>query len=104
MCDYTCCPPTTAVVKARRLSSELELDCRYSEVSQVHKALWKHQNESIHLDMETSLGSITTSIPLPVRAESAGNYTCVLLLKNKQTVSATYTVTLPSTSKARGEM
>uniref|UniRef100_A0A8C6UUD8 Ig-like domain-containing protein n=1 Tax=Neogobius melanostomus TaxID=47308 RepID=A0A8C6UUD8_9GOBI len=86
---------TVVKVKTRQRSSKLELDCRYSELSQVQSAVWTFQNQSHRLPKESSLGSITTSVPLPVRADRAGNYTCVLQLKNGQTVRATHTVTLP---------
>ncbi|XP_072317619.1 g6f-like [Eucyclogobius newberryi] len=91
---------TVVKVKVKRSSRELELDCRYSELSQVQTAVWQHENESVRLRMDSgSLGSVTTSVPLPVRAETAGNYTCVLLLKNKQMVRAVYTVGLPPEHK-----
>uniref|UniRef100_A0A3B4BII3 Ig-like domain-containing protein n=1 Tax=Periophthalmus magnuspinnatus TaxID=409849 RepID=A0A3B4BII3_9GOBI len=95
---------TVVRVKARTLPTQLELDCRYSELSQVRRAIWTHPNQSVRLQMDGSPGHITTSIDLPVRAESAGNYTCVILLKNKQTVRATYTVSLhPSTTSEGSE-
>uniref|UniRef100_A0A8C6UZT2 Ig-like domain-containing protein n=1 Tax=Neogobius melanostomus TaxID=47308 RepID=A0A8C6UZT2_9GOBI len=91
---------TVVKVKTRQRSSKLELDCRYSELSQVQSAVWTFQNQSHRLPKESSLGSITTSVPLPVRADRAGNYTCVLQLKNGQTVRATHTVTLPPRESA----
>lgn len=89
---------TVVQVKTRRTSSTLELDCRYSERSQVQSVVWRFQNHpSRRLRMDSSgPGSVTTAVPLPVSADTAGNYTCVLKLKNGQTVRATHTVSPPS--------
>ncbi|XP_036930853.1 g6f-like isoform X2 [Acanthopagrus latus] len=83
-------------VKASYSSSKLQLGCLYSELSQVQSAKWTYQNKSHQLHSETSgLGSISTSLPLPITSDTAGNYTCTLQLKNGQTVQATQAVTLP---------
>ncbi|XP_068425843.1 g6f-like [Clinocottus analis] len=85
-----------ATVKTRRSSRILELDCLYSERSQVHKVGWKYQNESHRLDSSSiSPGRITTILALPITSDTAGNYTCTLQLKNGQTVLAMQAVTLP---------
>lgn len=87
---------TTSTVKASYSSSKLQLGCLYSELSQVQSAKWTYQNKSHQLHSETSgLGSISTSLPLPITSDTAGNYTCTLQLKNGQTVQATQAVTLP---------
>lgn len=80
-------------VNTRTLTSKLELDCRYSESTQVKEAFWKYQNESHPLHMSSNgPGSITTTVPLPITADTAGNYTCTLQLKSGQTVMATHTL------------
>lgn len=86
----------TATVKTRQSSSKLELGCLYSEKSQVKSVTWKHQNKSRRLRLESNgPGSITTVLPLPITSDTAGNYTCILQLKNGQTVWATQAVALP---------
>ncbi|XP_056301080.1 g6f-like isoform X2 [Pseudoliparis swirei] len=86
----------TATVKTRHSSSKLELWCLYSELSQVHSARWKYQNESRHLHvMSKTPGRIATILPLPITSDTAGNYTCSLQLNNGRTVWATHAVTLP---------
>lgn len=80
---------TVMKVTTRDFPSKLELGCRYKEWSQVRSAKWKYQNKSRKLEMSTSLGSITTTLPLPITSDTAGNYTCTLQLKNGQTVWAT---------------
>ncbi|XP_074509331.1 g6f-like isoform X1 [Sebastes fasciatus] len=85
-----------ATVKTRQSSSKLELGCLYSEKSQVKSVTWKHQNKSRRLRLESNgPGSITTVLPLPITSDTAGNYTCILQLKNGQTVWATQAVALP---------
>ncbi|XP_026226357.1 g6f-like [Anabas testudineus] len=83
-------------VKTRHFSSKLELLCKYSELGQVKSASWEYQNKSRQLHMTNSPGSITTTVPLPITDDTAGNYTCTLKLKNGQTIWATYVVTVPS--------
>lgn len=86
----------TSTVKARHYPSKLELGCLYSERSQVQSASWEYQNKSHRLSLlSSSPGSITTSLPIPITSDTAGNYTCTLQLKNGQTVWATQAVTLP---------
>ncbi|XP_030249127.1 g6f-like isoform X4 [Sparus aurata] len=83
-------------VKASYSSSKLQLGCLYSELSQVQSAKWTYQNKSHQLRSEANgLGSISTSLPLPITSDTAGNYTCTLQLKNGQTVQAMQAVTLP---------
>ncbi|XP_067457191.1 g6f-like [Thunnus thynnus] len=83
-------------VKTKETSSKQELSCIYSQRSKVKSANWKYQNKSRKLQMfSIGPGSITTTLPLPITSDTAGNYTCVLQLKNGQTFSATQTVTLP---------
>ncbi|KAF7670161.1 hypothetical protein LDENG_00049690 [Lucifuga dentata] len=83
-------------VRAKRFSSKLELLCQYSELSHVQRADWKHQNKSRQLQsFSHSPGIIITTLPLPITADTAGNYTCTLQLNNRQAVWATHTVTLP---------
>ncbi|XP_069393602.1 g6f-like isoform X2 [Paralichthys olivaceus] len=83
-------------VKTKRSSSKLELSCLYSERSQVRSVKWKHQNTNRQLQMSSnSPGSITTTVPLPITPDTAGNYTCTLKLKNGQTICAMQAVTLP---------
>ncbi|XP_026041088.1 g6f-like isoform X1 [Astatotilapia calliptera] len=82
-------------VKIKKYSSKMELICLYSERSQVRKVEWKHHNVSRKLKMSSSsLGSITTSLPLPITSDIAGNYTCVLHLKNGQAIQATQAITV----------
>ncbi|KAM9353502.1 g6f-like [Symphorus nematophorus] len=86
----------TGQVKTSRSGSKLELGCMYSERSQVQSAKWKHQNNSRQLQFSSNgPGSISTTLPLPITSDTAGNYTCILQLKNGQTVWATQAVTLP---------
>ncbi|KAG7216952.1 hypothetical protein INR49_001606 [Caranx melampygus] len=81
-------------VKTSCTPSKVQLSCLYSERSQVQSAKWKHHNMSRQLRMSSnSPGTITTSVPLPITSETAGNYTCTLKLKNGQTIWAA--VTLP---------
>ncbi|XP_059195768.1 g6f-like [Centropristis striata] len=85
-------------VKTSRPSSKLELECLYSETSQVQSVSWKHQNKSQKLRMSTKgPGHIVTVLPLPITSDTAGNYTCTLQLKNGQTVRGMQVVTLPQT-------
>ncbi|XP_039973488.1 g6f-like isoform X2 [Xiphias gladius] len=83
-------------VKTTRSSSKLELVCQYSERSQVKSVIWEYQNKSRRLKMSsTSPGRITTNLPLPITSDTAGNYTCTLVLKNGKTIWATQAVILP---------
>ncbi|XP_033495991.1 g6f-like isoform X1 [Epinephelus lanceolatus] len=83
-------------VKISYSSSKLELGCLYSERSQVQSAVWKYQNKSRRLELFSNRpGSITTTLALPIAPDTAGNYTCILRLKNGRTVWATQAVTLP---------
>uniref|UniRef100_A0A3B4UMA0 Uncharacterized LOC111230066 n=1 Tax=Seriola dumerili TaxID=41447 RepID=A0A3B4UMA0_SERDU len=83
-------------VKTKRSPSKLELGCQYSEQSHIQSAKWKHQNKSRQLHMTSNgPGTITTSVPLPITPDTAGNYTCTLKLKTGQTIWATQAVTLP---------
>ncbi|XP_029958991.1 g6f-like [Salarias fasciatus] len=87
---------TVVKVITSRSSSNLELKCLYTERSQVKIAKWKHHNESRQLAMSSSdPGRITTTLPLPITQDTAGNYTCVLELKNGRVVRATQVVPLP---------
>lgn len=88
-------PCITSTVKTSCTPSKLQLSCLYSEWSHVQSAGWKHHNMSRQLPMSGSPGTITTSVPLPITPETAGNYTCTLKLKNGQTIWATQAVTLP---------
>uniref|UniRef100_A0A3B4YRC3 Uncharacterized LOC111672487 n=1 Tax=Seriola lalandi dorsalis TaxID=1841481 RepID=A0A3B4YRC3_SERLL len=83
-------------VKTKRSPSKLELGCQYSEQSHIQSAKWKLQNKSRQLRMTSNgPGTITTSVPLPITPDTAGNYTCTLKLKTGQTIWATQAVTLP---------
>ncbi|XP_071326545.1 g6f-like isoform X3 [Trachinotus anak] len=84
-------------VKTKRLSSKLVLSCQYSERSQVQSANWKLQSRLLDMS-STTLGTITTDVPLPITPDTAGNYTCTLKLKNGQTIWETQAVTLPPKS------
>lgn len=93
-------PPTslciTSTVKTTQHASKMELVCLYSERSQVQSVNWKYQNKSRQLKMSSnSPGSISTTLPMPITSETAGNYTCTLQLKNGQIVWATQAVRLP---------
>lgn len=88
-------PPSPSAVKSSHTPSKLELSCLYSERSQVQKATWKYQIQSRQLRQTSRLGCITTTLQKPITSAMAGNYTCVLQLKNGQTVSAVETVALP---------
>ncbi|XP_030606213.1 g6f-like [Archocentrus centrarchus] len=88
---------TVLKVKTKEYSRNLELVCLYSERSQVRRAEWKHHNKSRKLNMSSSSpGTITTILPVPITSDIAGNYTCVLYLKNGQVIQATQAVTVPA--------
>uniref|UniRef100_A0A3Q0RZ37 Ig-like domain-containing protein n=1 Tax=Amphilophus citrinellus TaxID=61819 RepID=A0A3Q0RZ37_AMPCI len=88
---------TVLKVKTKEYSRNLELVCLYSERSQVRRAEWKHHNKSRKLNMSSSSpGTITTILPLPITSDIAGNYTCVLYLKNGQVIQATQAITVPA--------
>ncbi|XP_010733385.3 g6f-like isoform X1 [Larimichthys crocea] len=83
-------------VKTTQHASKMELVCLYSERSQVQSVNWKYQNKSRQLKMSSNNpGSISTTLPMPITSETAGNYTCTLQLKNGQIVWATQAVRLP---------
>ncbi|KAM7421136.1 hypothetical protein PAMA_015345 [Pampus argenteus] len=83
-----------ATVVTNQDSSKLTLKCLYSELSKVQSVSWKYQNKSRRLNMLShGPGIIMTILPLPITSDTAGNYTCTLLLKNGKTVWVT--VTLP---------
>lgn len=84
----------TSTVKTKESSSKLELDCLYSVPSQVSNAFWKYHNRKQNMSSKGP-GSVTTTVPLPITSDTAGNYTCTLTLKNGQTIVATHAVTLP---------
>ncbi|XP_029927992.1 g6f-like [Myripristis murdjan] len=87
---------TVLKVRSTLSASKLELLCQYSERSQVKRAGWTYQNQSRKLQsFSHSPGIITTTLPLPITSDTAGNYTCTLQLTNGQTIWATHTVTLP---------
>ncbi|KAL6489472.1 hypothetical protein MHYP_G00032130 [Metynnis hypsauchen] len=87
---------TVLHVSNKTSSSTLDLTCKYPERSQVKWAKWTHvQRPDIQLPMKAMLGMLTVSVSLPVTPETAGQYICTLLLENSQTLSYTYTVTLP---------
>lgn len=89
-------PPSTPTVKASITPSKMELTCLYSETSHIQVAKWSYQNNSRQLRVSSNgPGSISTTLPMPVTSDVAGNYTCTLQLKNGQTISATQAVTLP---------
>ncbi|XP_049587578.1 g6f-like isoform X5 [Syngnathus scovelli] len=79
-------------VMGRRLGSKLQVECLFSEVSQVQEAKWEYQNKSQRLAMRKGRGNISTVLPLPITSDTAGNYTCTLRLKNGQTISAVHSV------------
>ncbi|XP_058503395.1 g6f-like [Solea solea] len=83
-------------VKASRSSSRLELTCKYSAVSHIQRAIWTYQDKNRRLECSSvKPGVITTSVPLPVTSDTAGNYTCTINMKKGPTIWATHTVTLP---------
>ncbi|XP_053737305.1 g6f-like isoform X2 [Synchiropus splendidus] len=88
---------TLSVLKVvvKPAASRLNLYCLYSQRSQVYDVRWEHQNTSYKLEMFAVPGKVQISVPLPINPLTAGNYTCTLVLKNRQTVSATHTVALP---------
>ncbi|KAM9852079.1 g6f-like [Aulostomus maculatus] len=74
-------------------SSKMELKCIYTERPQVLSAKWTYQNNSHKLNMfSSSPGSITTTVPLPITPDTAGNYTCTLKLHNGQIAMHTLTL------------
>uniref|UniRef100_A0A8C7IFQ2 G6f-like n=1 Tax=Oncorhynchus kisutch TaxID=8019 RepID=A0A8C7IFQ2_ONCKI len=83
-------------VKARHSPSALVLTCQYTERSQVKQVVWSHQNQSRTLKWSSSgPGRLSTEVPLSPTQDTAGNYTCTMLLRNGQAVKAVYTVKLP---------
>ncbi|XP_070978951.1 uncharacterized protein [Oncorhynchus clarkii lewisi] len=83
-------------VKARHSPSALVLTCQYTERSQVKRVVWSHQNQSRTLKWSSSgPGRLSTEVPLSPTQDTAGNYTCTMLLRNGQAVKAVYTVKLP---------
>nr|XP_046158474.1 uncharacterized protein LOC123997874 isoform X1 [Oncorhynchus gorbuscha] len=83
-------------VKARHSPSALVLTCQYTERSQVKRVVWSHQNQSHTLKWSSSgPGHLSTQVPLSPTQDTAGNYTCTMLLRNGQAVKAVYTVKLP---------
>ncbi|XP_064804179.1 uncharacterized protein LOC135522125 isoform X1 [Oncorhynchus masou masou] len=83
-------------VKARHSPSALVLTCQYAERSQVKRVVWSHQNQSRTLKWSSSgPGHLSTEVPLSPTQDTAGNYTCTMLLRNGQAVKAVYTVKLP---------
>ncbi|XP_038850436.1 g6f-like [Salvelinus namaycush] len=83
-------------VKARHSPSALVLTCQYTERSQVKRVVWSHQNQSRTLKWSSSgPGHLSTVVPLSPTQDTAGNYTCTMLLRNGQAVKAVYTVKLP---------
>ncbi|KAM6910070.1 g6f-like [Xenentodon cancila] len=82
-------------VKTKHYSSSLELMCLYSELSQVQSVEWKHHNKSRRLQLSSSgPGRVTTSLPLPITPDVAGNYTCTLKLKNGQVIWIEQSITM----------
>uniref|UniRef100_A0A673YBK0 G6f-like n=1 Tax=Salmo trutta TaxID=8032 RepID=A0A673YBK0_SALTR len=83
-------------VKARHSPTALVLTCQYTERSQVKRVVWSHQNQSRTLKWSSSgPGRLSTEVPLSPTQDTAGNYTCTMLLRNGQAVTAVYTVKLP---------
>ncbi|XP_071239966.1 basement membrane-specific heparan sulfate proteoglycan core protein-like isoform X3 [Salvelinus alpinus] len=83
-------------VKAKHSPSALVLTCHYTERSQVKRVVWSHQNQSRMLKWSSSApGRLSTEVPLSPTQDTAGNYTCTMLLRNGQAVKAVYTVKLP---------
>ncbi|CAL8247437.1 unnamed protein product [Lota lota] len=79
-------------------SSSLHLSCEYSVISQVQQVGWSHQNMSCRpYSFSPGPGKINVNISLPITADTAGNYTCMMRLTNGQKIWAVYTVTLPTT-------
>uniref|UniRef100_A0A3P9PD82 Ig-like domain-containing protein n=1 Tax=Poecilia reticulata TaxID=8081 RepID=A0A3P9PD82_POERE len=89
-------------MKTSRYPSKLNLLCLYSERSNVRGAVWKHDNKSRRLQISSSgPGSISTTLPLPITPDVAGNYTCTLQLKNGQSIQAVQAFTAPPTGEMR---
>ncbi|XP_036394553.1 g6f-like [Megalops cyprinoides] len=85
-------------VYAKSTPSALVLWCQYSERSQVKRVSWTHQNQSYRLSgFSNAPGRLSTEVPLPLKPEVAGNYTCTIELKNGKKARAVHTVTLPPT-------
>ncbi|XP_047216584.1 g6f-like isoform X2 [Girardinichthys multiradiatus] len=85
-------------VKTSHYPSKLELLCLYSERSEIQSVLWKHDNKSRRLQMSSNgPGTISTTLPLPISSDAAGNYTCILQMKNGQSIWAVQAVTVPPT-------
>ncbi|CAL8289800.1 unnamed protein product [Merluccius merluccius] len=90
-----------SVLKVRGIpspkSTSLHLCCYYSAWSQVQQVGWTYQNRS-HTPQRYSprIGLAIANISLPISANTAGNYTCTLRLKNGQEIWAVYTITLPT--------
>ncbi|KAK7147537.1 hypothetical protein R3I94_010152 [Phoxinus phoxinus] len=74
----------------------LDLNCMYSERSQVKTAKWSYVQDPSRriLQSDAVLGRITTSVALPVTPETAGRYACTLYLKNGNSVQYMFTVTM----------
>ncbi|XP_029359920.1 g6f-like isoform X2 [Echeneis naucrates] len=61
-------------VKIRKSTTKLDLDCHYSETTQVLDAKWERHNMSGQLPMSAPYpGFISISVPLPVTSDTAGN-------------------------------
>ncbi|XP_061573925.1 g6f-like [Cololabis saira] len=92
-------------VKTSHRSSSLELMCLYSELSQVQSVDWKHHNKSRRLQLSSSSpGRVTTTLPLPITPDVAGNYTCTLKLKNGQVIRIKQTITVPTKERVTSSM
>ncbi|XP_030641463.1 g6f-like [Chanos chanos] len=85
----------------RYTPSSLDLICAYSQRNQVKVKLTHLQNRNKPPNKKAVVGRVTVSIPLPIRAETAGEYACSLELNNGQVVTYLYTVTLPSTGRVK---
>ncbi|XP_077577242.1 g6f-like isoform X3 [Stigmatopora nigra] len=83
---------TVLKVTGVRFGNQLQLECLYNEVSQVHFAKWEYQNESRLLWSSSLPGNVTTTLPLPITPDMEGNYTCTLQLQNGKTISARHAV------------
>ncbi|KAK0151522.1 hypothetical protein N1851_007184 [Merluccius polli] len=78
-------------------STSLHLCCYYSAWSQVQQVGWTYQNRHHALQrFSPRIGLAIANISLPISANTAGNYTCTLRLKNGQEIWAVYTITLPT--------
>ncbi|KAM3615111.1 uncharacterized protein V6R79_023381 [Siganus canaliculatus] len=83
-------------VEVSHFSSKLQLGCLYTQRTQIKSVAWKYQTKNRPISsLSSSPGKIATELHKPITADTAGNYTCTLQLKNGQTVWITQPIKLP---------